>query len=135
MRRCSPVQPTRTHAAASAMRRVLAGMAVATLIPASMSISAESSHMFENGDQLYELCAAPKDTFSQGVCYGYIVGIADAMGGGASVHGLPACIPPSVTVGQTVNIVKQFLTSHPEMRHRGAGEIVAQAFVDAFPCR
>lgn len=45
------------------------------------------------------------------------------------------CTPANVTNGQTQDVVKNYLTRHPELRHKPAALLVSQAFVEAFPCR
>jgi hypothetical protein len=113
------------------MRRLLAGVAVAAIL-----ISASAGAVdFENGNQLYERCVEPGGTFSEGVCYGYVVGITDALGGGASIAGRSACIPLDVKIRQIMDIAKQFLTSHPEKRQYAADSLVAEALAQAFPCK
>jgi Rap1a immunity proteins len=110
------------------MRRLLAGVAVAAiLIPAS--VSAQDM----DGNLLYEDCAAPKASFTEGICIGYIVGIVGAMGTWASSD-RHTCLPPHMNVEQMLDVVTRFLTSHPDKRHRAAGGLVAEAFADAFPC-
>jgi hypothetical protein len=134
MLRCSPAQPTRTHAAASAMRRVLAGVVLAaTLIPASASVSAEERIALKDGDKLYGQCAAPAGGFSQGLCYGYIVSIVDPMGAGASIGGFSACIRVGVMAEQAADVVKQFIGSHPEQRHLPAAWLVAARPIAGVP--
>jgi Rap1a immunity proteins len=113
------------------MRRLLAGVVVAAaLIPASAR-----AVDFENGNQLYERCVEPGGTFSEGMCYGYVVGITDALGGGASIAGSSACIPVGVKIRQVMDIAKQFLTAHPEKRQNAADGLVAEALERAFPCK
>ena len=91
---------------------------------------------FYSGDDLWAQCSGSgKDLFSDGLCAGFVAGIADAMGA-STVFGRRACIPVSVTVEQPVDVVKRFLGPHPEMRqYYTAVFLVVQALADAFPCK
>ena len=53
----------------------------------------------------------------------------------ASVHLFykDICIPPNAVVGQVVDVVKKYLTEHPEERH-SAGSEIQLALSAAFPC-
>ena len=68
-------------------------------------------------------------------CAGYIVGSLDQLedfqnrGG---VHRI--CIPQKVTVGQEVDIIRNYLLSHPEIRQAMASRLIDVAFLAAFPC-
>jgi len=117
-----------------AMRRVLAGVALAAvLMPASAS--ANTARAFKDGNDLSRLCAEPMDTFGNGECLGFVTGIADAMTERNPIGGWSACIPLDVTIGQAADVAKQFLTSHPELRHLVAASLVAAALAQAFPCK
>jgi hypothetical protein len=88
---------------------------------------------FYSGNDLWAQCSGNSDYLS-GLCRGYVTGIADAMTNVAGIYGRRACIPMPVTVGQTVDVVKQYLGQHPEQRHYTASYLVAQALAEAFPC-
>jgi hypothetical protein len=59
---------------------------------------------------------------------GYVAGAADTM------NGIVFCLPPSVTVGQVNDMVKNYLTNAPQDRHFSADSIIAKVFGAAFPC-
>jgi hypothetical protein len=114
------------------MRRFLAGLTVAALvIAASASVSAAELI----GNDLYADCTAPRNSFGSGWCAGYVAGITEAMGAGASFQGFSACFPSSETLAQKADAVAQFLTSHPDKRHRAAAALVAEALANAYPCK
>jgi hypothetical protein len=119
------------------MRRLLAGVAVAAAsIFASISAHAQVGTSVADGNLLYKQCTTPnEESFGQGVCRGYVMGLYDAMLHGASIEGWSPCIPAGVTVGQVVDAARQFLTSHPERRDMEAAALVAEALAKAFPCR
>ena len=64
---------------------------------------------------------------------GYIIGIADALAGGAAIYGWRACFD-IIKSQQALDVVKQWLQNHPETRHRAAAYLAAKAFAGAFPC-
>jgi hypothetical protein len=67
--------------------------------------------------------------FKQGNCFGYILGVADAL--------RPAvvfCIPSGTTVGQIVDVAKLYLIEHPEARKKLAPHFVVSALAEKFPC-
>jgi hypothetical protein len=82
---------------------------------------------FMNGNALYDACMN-RDPNS--FCAGYIEGVADM----ASQVGL-ACLPIYSTKLQVTDMVKQYLTKHPEQRHYGASSTVQVALTEAFPCQ
>src|SRR5215469_6711462 len=83
-------------AAIRAMRRLLAGMAVAVaLIPASAH-----ADYFARGNDLYTDCTSPMGSGGRAECFGYIIGFVDAMGAGAPIGGFSACFPPAGGVTQ-----------------------------------
>jgi hypothetical protein len=74
------------------------------------------------------------NTPPSGICFGYLDGIADAMANGDSVWGYRVCVPAGVTTAQLRDVAVQFLQSHPATRHVLAGQLMAMAFSEAFPC-
>ena len=44
------------------------------------------------------------------------------------------CQPDNITLGQIVDIVKAYLRSNPEIRHKPAAELVMGALRRSFPC-
>ena len=73
------------------------------------------------------------------MCMGFIVGIADILGGltseGSDAFGLRACIPTRSTPEQVRDIVVKRLADHPDVRHLPAVFIAVTALAEAFPCR
>lgn len=45
------------------------------------------------------------------------------------------CFPENVTKGQIVDIVKQLLERHPEIRHQDASDLILLAIKSAWPCK
>ena len=80
------------------------------------------------GTNLKEYCFSDSSKELEGVCYGYVVGVADSLD-------RSLCIPPAITRGQLADIVKKFLRTHPEKLQGSATTLVSEAIQGAFPCR
>jgi hypothetical protein len=97
-----------------------------------------ATDVFETGNDLLEKCQRQSHDFENGVCLGFIVGVADAIAAvrprGGMVGGWRACPASDVTSGQVRDVVVGFLTGHPELTHRGAATLAAHALAEAFPC-
>jgi hypothetical protein len=113
----------------AAMGRIF-GVGAAVVMVMSASTGAKAD--FRSGNELYTECAAAGE--SQGFCGGYIAAIAD-VGSKVPVADVMICPSAKVTVGQVVDIVKQYLAVHPERRRFSASSLVANALADEFPCR
>jgi hypothetical protein len=67
-------------------------------------------------------------------------GIADAINNSTFSINRPdrrmafVCARGAITGQQLVDVVVRFLQQHPEIRHYGASNLVAEALSDAFPC-
>ena len=89
---------------------------------------------FENGNKLYSDLTAPNEE-QRLFAMGFIIGVADAGGGGEFVVvGWQYCVPTQSTMGQIRDVVRQFLEAHPEKRHMAAAGLVGEALQGAFPC-
>jgi hypothetical protein len=97
---------------------------------------------FVNGNELYEMCLKQSTAAVQSV--GYLEGIADA---GQVVIIMPQstetsarisdwrwCMPPKVAAGQLVDVVVQYIFSHPSIWQLNAAPLVVAAFQYAWPC-
>ena len=128
-----PTGVTRDHL----MRFILP---VAALAVALLTVRAEAREVviFENGNNILELCSQPYGTVAGGFCLGYIAGIADAANVtqsiGETINGGTACIPMGVPVTQAKDVVTNFLRKHPEQRSLGAVDLIVRALAEAFPC-
>jgi hypothetical protein len=111
------------------MRKVL----LAALMAAMMSVTAGARADFQDGNSLYAQCTSALK-YDDAYCLGYIAGITDVMSHDP-VAGRTACEPEHATAGQVQDIVRLYLTKHPEQRHYAAESLVAHALAAAFPCR
>jgi hypothetical protein len=70
--------------------------------------------------------SASQDMF-EAAGQGYVMGIADS-------HSGVLCIQPGVNFGQLIDIVTQYLETHPAERHWSAATLVLTAIAQQFPC-
>ena len=115
------------------MKRIAIAAIAALLVTTSPAASQEIVPVvaFANGNQLHSSCAAEKRIFHAGVCYGYTVGVADALSAFRKI-----CVPSEkVNRRQIRDIAINYLETHPEERHLSAMHSVAMALIDAFTCR
>lgn len=87
----------------------------------------------ENGNSLKQKCGGAGIT--EGVCIGYIEGIADVLSSGTAVNGFRGCFPNDLMTGQAYDVVKTWLAQNPEKLHYSAPGLVAAALASAFPCK
>lgn len=80
---------------------------------------------FYDGNELHNHCTG-ENSYSHGVCQGYIVGIWD----NSDVD--KRCPVPGARLGQIVDVAKAYLRNHPEDRHFAAESLVNYAFETAF---
>lgn len=59
---------------------------------------------------------------------GYVMGVTDA--GQGVLH----CAPPNVRAGQLRDMVKQYLTDNPSIRHLAGDSIVTHVMKSTWPC-
>jgi hypothetical protein len=102
--------------------------------PGDVQLWSSQTGSFRTGNQLWEECSAPdSDDFRNGTCAGYIVGVTDVMQSQKSANSI--CIPDGVNIKQLVDVVKKFLSDHPEMRQQPADWQVTSALSVAFVCK
>ncbi|MFN6301942.1 MAG: Rap1a/Tai family immunity protein [Planctomycetota bacterium] len=59
---------------------------------------------------------------------GYVMGVADAQ------QGVTVCAPPTVTSGQMRDMVYNYLTNTPAVRHMSGDVIVTHVLKSVWPC-
>jgi hypothetical protein len=94
----------------------------------------EAHAVFFDGNRLYALCTS-QDTFSQGVCVGYVTAAVDHMEVRELNLHKPHCLPKGVKIRQVVDTVVKFLTDYPEFRRHAASWLVTIAVTKAWHCQ
>jgi Ssp1 endopeptidase immunity protein Rap1a len=89
----------------------------------------------KTGNDILMECASKAAVVDHGYCFGYISGIADAMGAEDSIFGWRACFPKGATFGQAEDATLRYLQVHIGGRQKDAASLVAAALAEAFPCR
>jgi hypothetical protein len=82
---------------------------------------------FMSGKNLYEVCQTSHYQFT---CIGYIIGVADTLGGLRQT----VCLRKFTSRDQVVAIGKIYLADHPEYRHFTASSMIRNALEAEFPC-
>ena len=83
---------------------------------------------FESGNSLLSACEDPNQAPR---CGGYVAGAADVL---AEQNTSKICRPVEVSIQQLADVVKKYLTDHPETRHYAATVQIFAALRAAFPC-
>lgn len=70
------------------------------------------------------------------MCLGYVVGVVDSFNTTNPIKTSKKiiCIPPAVTSGQLVLVLKKSMQEHPETLHLPASAHTLSALTAAFPC-
>ena len=96
---------------------------------------------FVTGNSLFDVCS-DSHHINEAYCKGYVAGVADAISQMNAVKAngwtTPStCIPQGekVTQDQLKDVVVQYLTAHPEIRHVAAAGLTLLALQAAFPCK
>jgi hypothetical protein len=85
------------------------------------------------GDKLYSACQSQNEE-DRGVCFGYVMGVSDALSSPNGLFGLYACLGKGVKVGALRDIVVKFLAEHEVKRHLAAATLLTEALAERFPC-
>jgi hypothetical protein len=87
-----------------------------------------------SGNALFDACQRgdnvqdPERWANDGMCGGYIGGVADAL------NGTSFCLSVGIVERQVEDVVKLYLRDHPEKRHFLASDPVTAALKEKFPC-
>lgn len=79
------------------------------------------------------------ETFKSGYCSGWATGVVEGVNLSEARHQIPrsaklVCAPEGISPNQTVQIVRKYVTDHPEKEHIPMTMIATQALAGAFPC-
>lgn len=81
---------------------------------------------FYTGNQLLNMMNG--NNMEQMHAMGYVVGVADVW------EGVRYCSGSRITVGQVNDVVKQYLTNNPQVRHQTADVLTMNALSNVWPC-
>jgi Rap1a immunity proteins len=84
------------------------------------------------GNDLYADCSGPAGTAASAACNSYILGVSDVL---YVQNTNSMCLPKGVVTGQIIDVVRKYLTDHPETRHYTAVSEITVALQSAFPCK
>jgi hypothetical protein len=122
--------------------RVRALVLTAALLWSASVFSEATVVSFVGGNELLQACSDDHNDGAQGYCNGYAVGVADALmlvnALQANGRAIPsACIPlgQHVKAEQIRDVVVQYLTAYPQIRHEAAAGRAWVALQAAFPCK
>ena len=116
-------------------RLLFAAGAVAMVAMLVGTVGAKAEDGMRQG-ALYDYCSKPERSAFTAHCFAYVMAISDVMRAyGPGVYGLKECSAVGVSLKQRADVVKGYLTAHPESRDQGASSLVAQALAQAFPCK
>jgi len=71
----------------------------------------------------------------RGVCFGYIMGVADSLASPDGLFGLSACLPDAITAPQLKELAISQIEKHPDWSSLAAAPVVALALSNGYPCR
>lgn len=90
--------------------------------------SVQNTHAFIDGNTLWSFC---QDSAQLKSCLNYIIGVADVL---MTQNTNTMCLPGNAIEGQLMDVVKKYLSDHPETRQFTAMSEVQVALQNAFPC-
>jgi hypothetical protein len=95
-----------------------------------------ASGAYFNGSLLNKYCLS-ESSYEKGMCLGYVVGVVDSFNTTNPIKTSKKiiCIPPAVTSGQLVLVLKKSMQEHPETLHLPASAHTLSALTAAFPCK
>lgn len=79
------------------------------------------------------------ETFKSGYCSGWAMGVIEGVSLSEAQHQIPrgaqlVCVPDGNSPNQMVQIVRKYVSDHPEKEHVPMTMIATQALAGAFPC-
>jgi Rap1a immunity proteins len=99
-----------------------------------MGSAHEAQAQAKTGNELYDFCSAPSGDYSEGFCYGYIIGVLEMLPMASPKISSDICAK-GVTNHQAVDVIVMFLKNNPSIRQYPADVIVGVALEAAFPCK
>ena len=104
-----------------------------TILDAKINYDVVTMKKLMSASLLKNTCESERE-INQGVCIGYLMGIADSLSSSEGLFGIKACMPDGVTVTILKVLTLQEIKNHQEWLELAAGPIVAHAFAIKYPC-
>jgi hypothetical protein len=86
-----------------------------------------------DGHELWQICGETTSGHPPVACMTYVEGVLDGRDFGVTSGYPPYLIPDDVTVGQITDVVRNYLSKHPEHRNWIAPSLIEQALSTAWP--
>lgn len=102
----------------------------ASIMPLSAAYS-DATYVYAH--DLNRLCTSD-EVVNKSWCEGFISSEFEIITRGP-IQGIAACVPQLTTLPRAVEIVKKWLSDHPEVSLQSASLVVARALAEAFPCK
>jgi len=112
----------------------LGGLLCAGTAAAADPFFAHEQPRYRSGDQLLDDCRS-EDLQAQGRCAGYIMAVADMLGGAAAkIDGLEACLEGDESLAELLGVVRAHLEANPARGSLKGDGAVAYALSIYRPC-
>ena len=124
----------------------LLGIALLVTSVAGGGPAPASSRKIETVNDFLDVCRTIDDdtqsvaeTFKSGYCSGWAAGVVEGVSLSEAQHQIPrgaqlVCAPEGNSPNQIVQIVRKYVSDHPEKEHIPMTRIATQALAGAFPC-
>ena len=116
------------------IKRSLVGLLTISLCLLLVIFPAQAAGERFSAKVLVAFCTSPRGApYDDGVCAGYITGVADVMASEPDMEG-KLCLPRDVSSSDFAKMVRRYLASRPELQQAPAAVMVREALLAAFPC-
>jgi hypothetical protein len=88
---------------------------------------------YMSGNKLFSYCSA-EHSVQNIACSAYVLGVADLMEIDRASDGKGECIPEKVEKKQVIDVVTEYLRTHPALRDHAAADIARVAITEAWNC-
>ena len=94
----------------------------------ALSTAAHATGDFYTGNEIHAYLGGEQGGTKRAAAMGYVAGVVIAT---QRTH----CAPESITIGQSVDIVRNFLANNPQIRHMSAAVLILAAIFATWPCQ
>lgn len=116
------------------IERSLVGLLTISLCLILVIFPAQAAGERFSAKVLVAFCASPRGApYDDGVCAGYITGVADMMAAEPDMAG-KLCLPRDVSSSDFARMVRRYLARQPDLEQAPAAGVVREALLATFPC-